>query len=81
MACGKVKSAADVRALSALGIDVAVMGQSAISTPDFPKEVNRDPGFAVSVFPPYDPDFLARVEVTPPFVEFMQKNGWAHARL
>jgi len=57
------------------------MGQSAISTPDFPREMQRNPDFAVSVYPPYDPDYLARVEVSPPFIEFMQKNGWVQARL
>lgn len=81
MACGKVTSGADVRALTALGVEIVVMGQSAISTPDFPRQVQSNPDFAVSVFPPYAQDFLASVDVSPPFIDFMVAAGWAQAKL
>jgi len=75
MACGGIKSSADVRTLTNLGVDVAVVGKTAISTPDFPKQVLSDPAFTVSVFPPYAKDHLASVDVSETFVDFLTSFG------
>lgn len=79
MACGCMTCGSDVRALSELGVEVAVMGQSAISTPEFPRRLQSDPDFAVTVFPPYSKDFLASVDVSPPFVDFLGTLGMVQA--
>lgn len=75
MGCGKIKSAAEVRAVRDLGVDCVVMGTAAISTPDFPKQMSSNPDFSVTVNPPYTKDFLASVDVSPPFVEFLAGMG------
>jgi hypothetical protein len=77
MVCGGVESAKDVKALLDAGVDVAVTGKSGISTPDFPKQCIADPDFAVTVKPRYTPEFLASVDVSPPFVDFMRSIGLA----
>ena len=68
MCCGGVKSAADVQTLLDLGIDMAVTGQTAIGTPDFPKLCQADSDFVVKDVPPWTPEYLASVDVSPPFV-------------
>lgn len=75
MSCGGVASGEDVQTLLDMGIDVAVTGKTAISTPDFPKKVQADPNFKVSVYPPYTKEFLASVKVSPPFVGFLASIG------
>ena len=64
-----------MQALLDLGVNVAVMGKTAISTPDFPTQVIADPDFKVSVFPPYSAEHLKSVDVSDPFVDFMASIG------
>ena len=71
MCCGGIKSAADVKTLMGMGVDIAVTGQTAIGTPDFPKLCQQDPTFEVKDVPPWTPEFLASVDVSPPFVGFL----------
>ena len=79
MACGGVKSGNDVKALRDMGIDVAVMGTTAIGCPDFPKLVQENPEYERQVHPPFTKNFLASVDVSPPFVDFMQSIGMVAA--
>lgn len=71
MCCGGIKSAADVQTLLDMGVDMAVTGQTAIGTPDFPQKCLADPNFTVTDLPPWTPEFLASVDVSPPFVDFL----------
>lgn len=75
MACGGVNQGSDVKALNDLGVEVAVMGKTAISTPEFPKLVQADPEYKVTVFPPYAKEHLASVDVSPEFVEYLASMG------
>lgn len=75
MACGRISSAADVQALSALDVDVAVMGTAAISTPDFPMLLRNNPNYEVLTKPPFTKEFLASVDVSPPFVDMLVHMG------
>jgi len=75
MCCGGIQSGADVQALLDMGVNVAVMGKTAISTPDFPTKVIADPDFKVSVFPPYSAEHLKSVDVSDPFVKYMATIG------
>lgn len=72
MACGGIKSGQDVAKLRELGIDVAVMGTTAIACPDFPRLVQENPNYVREVNPPFTKDYLASVDVSPPFVDFMR---------
>ena len=55
-----------------MGVDIAVTGQTAIGTPDFPKLCQEDPTFVVKeTLPPWTPEYLASVDVSPPFVSFL----------
>jgi 2,4-dienoyl-CoA reductase-like NADH-dependent reductase (Old Yellow Enzyme family) len=75
MCCGGVKSANDVQTLLDMGVDVAVTGQTCIGTPDFPKFCQADPSFVVTeTLPPWTPDYLASVDVSPPFVDFLDRT-------
>mmetsp|Transcript_39104 Transcript_39104/g.85751 ORF Transcript_39104/g.85751 Transcript_39104/m.85751 type:complete len:347 (-) Transcript_39104:102-1142(-) len=72
MCCGGVASGKDVQTLLDMGIDVAVTGKTAISTPDFPMKVQETKDYEVAVQPPYSLDHLASVDVSPPFVDFLR---------
>lgn len=72
MACGGVASGKDVYTLLDMGIDVAVTGKSAISTPDFPVKVIQNKDYEVTVHPPYPLAHLEAVDVSPPFVDFLR---------
>jgi len=74
MACGGINQGSDIRLLKEMGVDVAVMGKTAISTPDFPKLVQADPYYKVTVLPPYSREHLASVDVGAPFLEFLDKG-------
>lgn len=71
MCCGGIKSGRDVQTLLDLGVDVVVTGKTAISTPDFPAAVQKDPDFAVSILPPYSRAHLASVDVSEPFIDYL----------
>jgi 2,4-dienoyl-CoA reductase-like NADH-dependent reductase (Old Yellow Enzyme family) len=75
MACGGVNQASDVEDLKKLGIDVAVMGKTAISTPDFPRLVQENPDYEVTVFPPYTREHLASVDTSDAFISMIQAMG------
>eukprot|EP00977_Amphora_coffeiformis_P017966 scaffold6061_cov156-Amphora_coffeaeformis.AAC.4 len=75
MACGGITSGADVQTLLDMGVNVAVTGKTAISTPDFPKQVQADATYQVTMHPPYTKEFLKSVDVSPPFVEFLGTIG------
>merc|ERR1711988_831102 len=72
MACGGVNQASDVEELRELGIDVAVMGKTAISTPDFPRLVQENPDYKVIVFAPYTRDHLVSVDTSDAFISFIE---------
>mmetsp|Transcript_10716 Transcript_10716/g.26255 ORF Transcript_10716/g.26255 Transcript_10716/m.26255 type:complete len:373 (-) Transcript_10716:279-1397(-) len=72
MVCGGVASGAHAKALMGQGVDVVVTGKTCIHTPDFPQLVQADPSFACTAQPPFTPEFLASVDVSPPFVEFLK---------
>lgn len=73
MCCGGVKSADDVKKLRSLGVDIAVTGQTAIGTPDFPKLCQKDPNFVVKDVPPWTPEYLASLDVSPPLVNYLDE--------
>lgn len=75
MACGGINQSSDVKALNDLGFEVAVMGKTALSTPEFPKHVQADPEYKVTMFPPYAKEHLASVDVGPEFVEYLSSMG------
>eukprot|EP00927_Polykrikos_kofoidii_P050556 TRINITY_DN44450_c0_g1_i1.p1 TRINITY_DN44450_c0_g1~~TRINITY_DN44450_c0_g1_i1.p1 ORF type:complete len:384 (-),score=69.48 TRINITY_DN44450_c0_g1_i1:133-1284(-) len=75
MACGDVKSGEDVRRLSDLGIDAAVTGRTAIGTPDFPRELQKNADFEVVAGYPWTDKHLASVDVSPPFVDYLKFSG------
>lgn len=75
MACGGVNEAADVAALQQLGIQVAVMGKTAISTPDFPQRVQDNPEFKVTVLPPYTKEHLISVDTSEAFISMIGAMG------
>lgn len=72
MACGGVASGKDVCTLLDMGIDVAVTGKTAISTPNFPIKVLANKDYEVTVHPPYPLAHLEAVDVSPPFVDFLR---------
>lgn len=72
MSCGGIQSGHDVQSLMDMGVDVAVMGKTAIGTPDFPKKVQEDSDYKVTDLPPWSMAHLESVDVTPPFVEFLR---------
>merc|ERR1712070_151603 len=72
MACGGVDQASDVEDLKKLGIDVAVMGKTAISTPDFPRLVQENPDYKVTILPPYTREHLASVDPSDAFIAMIQ---------
>ena len=71
MACGGIKSGQDMQMLLDMNL-VAVMGKTAICYPDFPKKVQEDSSFVRPVDPPLTLEYLALVDVSPPFVEFLK---------
>merc|ERR1712070_957909 len=75
MACGGVDQASDVEELQKLGINVAVMGKTAISTPDFPRLVQENPEYKVTVFPPYTREHLASVDTSEAFISMIKSMG------
>lgn len=75
MACGGVDQASDVENLRKLGINMAVMGKTAISTPDFPRLVQANPDYKVTVFPPYTRQHLASVDTSDAFISMIQSMG------
>jgi 2,4-dienoyl-CoA reductase-like NADH-dependent reductase (Old Yellow Enzyme family) len=75
MACGGVNQASDVAALRELGIEVAAMGKTAISTPDFPLRVQANPAYKVEVMPPYTKEHLRSVDTSEPFINMLGFMG------
>lgn len=75
MACGGVKSGDDLRRLAEMNIDVAVTGKTAIGTPDFPRQLEKNPDFEVTVEQPWSSEHLASVDVSPPMVDYLTKMG------
>merc|ERR1712046_113625 len=75
MACGGVNQASDVADLKKLGVDIAVMGKTALSTPDFPRLVQENPDYKVTVFPPYTREHLASVDTSDAFIAMIQSIG------
>jgi hypothetical protein len=58
-----------------MGVNVAVTGKTAIAIPDFPKLCQADPEYECPIHPPYTPEYLATVDVSPPFVDFLKSLG------
>merc|ERR1711939_541125 len=75
MACGGVNDGADVAALHQLGIQVAVMGKTAVSTPDFPQRVQENPDYKVTVLPPYTKEHLVSVDTSEAFIAMLTSMG------
>jgi len=75
MACGGVNDGADVAALHQIGIQVAVMGKTAVSTPDFPQRLQENPDYKVSVLPPYTKEHLASVDTSEAFISMLTSMG------
>jgi hypothetical protein len=75
MSCGGIASGRDVQTLLDMGVNVAVTGKTAIAMPDFPKMCQADPDYACPINPPYTPEYLATVDVSPPFIELMKNMG------
>jgi hypothetical protein len=51
------------------------MSKTAITTPDFPKPVQTDPSFVVTMLPCYDKDRLASVSVSQIFIDYLSTMG------
>jgi 2,4-dienoyl-CoA reductase-like NADH-dependent reductase (Old Yellow Enzyme family) len=76
MACGGVSEGADVAALHRLGIQVAVMGKTAVSTPDFPQRVQENPDYKVTVLPPYTKEHLVSTDHSEAFIAMLSSMGF-----
>merc|ERR1712070_1261784 len=75
MACGGVNEAADVAALQEMDIQIAAMGKTAISTPDFPQRVQENPEYKVTVMPPYTKEHLISVDTSEAFIGMIGAMG------
>jgi 2,4-dienoyl-CoA reductase-like NADH-dependent reductase (Old Yellow Enzyme family) len=80
MACGGVNDGADVAALRQLGVQVAVVGKTAVSTPDFPLRVQENPDYKVTVLPPYTKEHLVNTDHSEAFIAMLTSMGFVKER-
>jgi 2,4-dienoyl-CoA reductase-like NADH-dependent reductase (Old Yellow Enzyme family) len=70
-AAGKIMSAADARAVLAMGFDFPIIGRAAILHHDFPKRVAADPNFT-AIATPVSEAYLREEGLGPVFINYMR---------